>query len=557
MQLALDALDRLVDSLEERGSMSAVEAARLVFATSSISTGLACSLLAEATAGDSRIVCTGATVSLTDTGPDRLLEEAELVVFDLETTGLSAARNRICEVGAVRVKALEIVDSFESLVNPGVPLPDPVARLTGLRERELRGAPSVSSVIPRFLGFAGDSLLVAHNARFDQRFLERQLSGHQTRLAEPPLCTAALARRLLEGRVRGVSLASLADFFGVPTHPCHRALPDAEATAQVLIHLIGLAQEIGARTLSELRTLAAPRKRRVYGKRSLANGAPTRPGVYLFRDRHGQVLYVGRARDLRTRLRSYFRSERQRPSVEAALLALDRIEWRVFGSEFEAALEEVCLIRKLQPPANSRSRRTDQGFYLRRRGDELVVSKTPTELGPIGSRRRASLAARALAHATPAELDAFPMGGPLPRLKQRLSDLAESLRYEEAARLRDRIDALEHVIERLARLQRLRATEACLIAPGLEAGWRTAFFIRGGTMCAQRPLPRGADALVQIQAGLAVVQAAPDSTGPLSSQQAEDMLLIEGFVRRPPLEMAVFPLDLQAIRHHLGHRSGR
>ena len=268
--------------------MSAVEAARLMFATSSISTGLACSLLAEATAGDSRIVCTGATVSLTDTGPDPLLEDAELVVFDLETTGLSAARNRICEVGAVRVQALEIVDSFESLVNPGVPLPDPVARLTGLRERELRGAPSVSSVIPRFLRFAGDSLLVAHNARFDQRFLERQLSGHQTRLAEPPLCTAALARRLLEGRVRRVSLASLADFFGVPTHPCHRALPDAEATAQVLIHLIGLAQEIGARTLSELRTLAAPRKRRVYGKRSLANGAPTRPGCICSATRTGR-----------------------------------------------------------------------------------------------------------------------------------------------------------------------------------------------------------------------------------------------------------------------------
>ena len=107
MQLALDALDGLVDSLEERGSMSAVEAARLVFATSSISTGLACSLLAEATAGDSRVVCRGTTVSLAGSGPDPALEEAELVVFDLETTGLSAARNRICEVGAVRVKALE------------------------------------------------------------------------------------------------------------------------------------------------------------------------------------------------------------------------------------------------------------------------------------------------------------------------------------------------------------------------------------------------------------------------------------------------------------------
>ena len=144
----------------------------------------------------------------------------------------------------------------------------------------------------------------------------------------------------------------------------------------MLLHLIGLAQELGARRLSDLRSLAAPRKRRVYDKRSLARGAPTRPGVYLFRDCHGQVLYVGRARDLRTRLRSYFGSDRQRPSVEAALLALERIEWRVLGSELEAALEELRLIRELQPPANSRSRRKEHGVYLRRRGSEFVVGKT-------------------------------------------------------------------------------------------------------------------------------------------------------------------------------------
>src|SRR5207249_2400929 len=225
---------------------------------------------------------------------------------------------------------------------------EPIARLTGLREQELRRAPPVASIVRRFLAFAGDDLLVAHNARFDQRFLERQLQLlHGRRLSEPPLCTAALARRLLEGRLRRVGLASLANFFGVGTQPCHRALPDAEATA-------------------ELRALAAPRKRRVYDKRSLARGAPTKPGVYLFHDRHGQVLYVGRARDLRARLRSYFRSERQRPSVEAALLALDRIEWRVLGSELEAALEELRLIRELNPPANSRSRRKERGVYLKR-----------------------------------------------------------------------------------------------------------------------------------------------------------------------------------------------
>jgi DNA polymerase-3 subunit epsilon len=287
-----------------------------------------------------------------------------------------------------------------------------------LRAEDLKDAPRVTTVVARFQRFAGDALLVAHNAKFDQRFLEQQLlRTHERRLSEQPLCTAALARRLLAGRARRVGLASLANFFGVSTRPCHRALPDAEATAEVLVHLIGLAQELGARRVSELRTLAAPKKRRVYGKRQLARGAPTRPGVYLFRDRHDQVLYVGRARDLRARLRSYFRSEGQRPSVEAALLALERVEWRVLGSELEAALEEVRLIRELQPPANSRSRRRENGVYLRRRGEDVVVTKTPTPLGPIGSRRKASLAARALASSTTEELADIRQGGPLPRLR--------------------------------------------------------------------------------------------------------------------------------------------
>ena len=553
VQLALDALDRLVDTLEERGPLSAVEAARTLFATSAISEGLACSLVAEVTAGDSRLVATGATVSLAGIRVDPLLEEAEFVVFDLETTGLSATRDRICEIGAVRVRALEPVETFQSLVNPGVRLPAQVARLTGLREQELRNAPSISTVLRRFLAFAGDDLLVAHNARFDQRFLERQLLfAHGRRLSEPPLCTAALARRLLEGRRRRVGLASLADFFGVPTRPCHRALPDAEATAQVLVHLIGLAQELGARRLSELRALAAPRKRRVYDKRSLARGAPTRPGVYLFRDRHEQVLYVGRARDLRARLRSYFRSEGQRPSVEAALLALHRIEWRVLGSELEAALEEVRLIRELQPPANSRSRRKEHGVYLKRRGEDFVVSKTATPLGPITSRRRASLAARALASSTAAEVDALLQGGPLPRLRERLSHLSDCLRYEEAARLRDRIDALEHLVDRLRRLEGLRALEVCLIAPAAETGWKKAFFVSGGGVCAVRPLPPGAGARLEVEAGLALCRTAREHPGGnLAPHQAEDLLLLDGFVRRPPPELAVLPLDSGQINAHL------
>jgi DNA polymerase-3 subunit epsilon len=543
VQLALDGLDRLVASLEERGPLPVVDAARFLFASRSIPVGLAASLLAEVCVGDSRLVCTGATVSLAG-GPDPLLDDAELVVFDLETTGLSAQTSRICEFGAVRVRALELVDSFQSLVDPGVPLPQPVARLTGLQERELRGAPHVGTVVGRFLAFAGDAPLVAHNAAFDQRFLERQLSRRESRrLAEPPLCTAALARRLLAGRLRRVSLSSLAHFFGVPTAPCHRALPDAEATAEVLVHLIGLAQEQGARRLSELRTLAAPRRRRVHGKRPLMRGAPTRPGVYLFRDRNDQVLYVGRARDLRARLRSYFQSETQRPSVEAALLALDRIEWRVLGSELEAALEELRLIRELQPPANSRSRRQDRGVYLRRRGEDFVVTKTPTELGPIGSRRQAALAARALAGATQDELEELLAGGPLPRLRQRLAHLAESLRYEEAARLRDRLEALEQILERLRRLEHARTLDACLIAPALEPGWRKAFFARAGVLCAVRTLPPGPGARLELNAGLAIARRVPAERAPLTGGQAEDLILLESFILRPTPELTVAPLD--------------
>jgi DNA polymerase III subunit epsilon len=542
VQLALDALDRLVETLEETGPLSTVEAARSLFATSSISEGLAASLLVDVTAGDSRVVCSGASVSLTGETRDPLLDEAAFVVFDLETTGLSAQRDRICEIGAVRVQGLELVDSFQSLVNPGVALPGPVERLTGLRTAELRRAPPVRKVLPRFLAFAGDDLLVAHNAGFDQRFLERELQVREgRRLSQPPLCTAALARRLLEGRLRKVGLASLAHFFGVGTTPCHRALPDAEATAEVLLCLIGLAQELGARRLSELRSLAAPRRRRVYGKRALARRAPARPGVYLFRDKHDQVLYVGRARDLRARLRSYFRSERQRPSVEAALLALERIEWRVLGSELEAALEELRLIRELGPPANSRSRRKEHGVYLRPRGDELVVTKQPTELGPLTSRRQASLAARALAFSTAEERERLLEGAPLQRLRERLAHLSESLRYEEAARLRDRLEALERVIDRLRRLAELRELEACLIAPAAEPGWRKAFFVAGGEVRAVRSLPPGAGARLELAAGAAACSPSAERE-PLTPEQAEELLLLDGFIRRPPPELSVLPL---------------
>jgi DNA polymerase III epsilon subunit family exonuclease len=534
MQLRLDAADRLVELVEEgRGPVSVDEAARRVLKLGhNVPVGLARALLAEAVDDDARLRFAGDLVALAGApGEELLLEHATFVVFDLETTGLRPGTARPCEFGAVRVRGLELAERFETLANPGARLQPAVAALTGLRDEQLRRAPPVAAAVRRFLDFAADGVLVAHNARFDMAFLDNEtmrLTGR--RVAATVVDTVGLARKLL-GR-QPANLAALSYRFATDAKPCHRALPDAEATAEILVCLIGMAQERGARTVADLVELSATRPRRVHRKRNLAFGAPQRPGVYLFRDANDQVLYVGKARDLRARLRSYFRSDRQRPAVESALGALDRIEWRVLGSELEASLEELRLIRTLRPPANARSARPDRYLYLRRRGDGVVCSASPTELGPVKGRRRAQLAARALQ-----SIEWETLEGALPELRAKLKRLARDLRFEDAARLRDRIDALEAVSREVASMQRLRALSVCIVAPGDRDGTRRGFFIARGQVVCMRPYhgPRG----LEWQAGLAAVARAEPTLAP---EAADELLVVAAFLRRPPPELEIVPL---------------
>jgi DNA polymerase III epsilon subunit family exonuclease len=534
MQLSFDAADRLVELVQaRRGAVGAEEAARVLFALERAPETLAHSLLADVVEQDARLSWLGGRVGLAGgETPDLRIEDAELVVFDLETTGLSASRDRMCEIGAVRVQALEIAETFETLVDPGRALPPTIARLTGLRDVDLRRAPRQELAVRRFLAFTGDAPLAAHNARFDVGFLDhavQRLTGR--RVAAQVVDTVWLARRLLHRRSERFSLAQLSHFFGTSTDPCHRALPDALATAEILIALLGLAQERGARTLAEVIELAAPRARRLHARRSLVAGAPTTPGVYLFRDRNDTVLYVGKARDLRARLRSYFAGDRQRPAVEAALGALAHVEWRQLGSELEAALEEVRLIRELRPPANARGGRPQS--YLRRRGERWVVTAEPTPFGPIASKRRAQLAARALDDFAGDDLAAA-----LPPLRAKLRRLARDLRFEDAARLRDRIAALEAAAARVEELSRLRAEEVCVLAPAREEGFRRAFVVAGGRVVT-RTVPRGPAGRLEIQACLAAATASAPSLAP---EDAADLLVVSGFLRRPPPELRVVPL---------------
>jgi DNA polymerase-3 subunit epsilon len=548
VQLAFDSADRLVELVEERrGAVPVEDAARSLFALANLPEGMARSLLDEVVGGDARLSWRGGCVALAaGVAEQQLLEQASFCVVDLETTGLSPGKSKICEIGAVRVEELELAGEYETLANPRERLPLAVSSLTGIGDAELRRAPSVQLAVRGFLEFAGDAVLVAHNARFDIGFLDREverLTGR--RVAGPVVDTVWLARRLLAGRVARVGLGSLAHFFGTAARPCHRAMPDAQATAEILLALIGLAQERGARTVEDLVTLSAPRQRRVYGKRRLAFGAPTTPGVYLFRGKDDQVLYVGRARDLRARLRSYFRSERQRPAVEAALQALESIEWRVFGSELEAALEELRLLRELRPPGNARSTRPDRYVYLGVRGGRVVVSSNPTELGPIKSRRRAELAARAL---EPDDLGELPRA--LPRLRRKLAALSDAQRYEDAARLRDRIAAVEALAEDVARMRRLRLAEVCLVAPAAEPGFWRAVFVAGGRIADVRSIPHGGGR-VEVEAGLAAARRTAVS---VTAEDSDELLVVSQFLRRPPPELTVCRLDAAEILNACAER---
>jgi DNA polymerase-3 subunit epsilon len=538
MQLRLDAADRLVELVEEqRGPVLAEDAARRLFALRQTPVALARTLLADVVETDARLAWSGDAVSLAEPpGAGLLLESATYVVVDLETTGLRPGRSGICEIGAVRLRGFDVEAEFETLVDPGMPLDAGASAVTGLRSEQLRGAPTQAEAVRSFLAFAGDAVLVAHNARFDLAFLDREterLSG--SRIGSAVVDTVRLARTLLAGRVAGFDLAQLAWFFDTAARPCHRALPDARATAELLVALIGLAQERGARTVADLSELAATRTRRLLDKRHLAFGAPRRPGVYRFLGRNDQVLYVGRARELRARLRSYFRSDRQRPAVEAALAAAERIEWQVTGSELEAALEELRLIRELRPPGNARVSRPERHVWLRQRGDSVVASTRPSPVGPLRSRRTAQLAARAL---TPEELERPETA--LPRVRRRLQELSDARRFEDAGRLRDRIAALERVCRELKRLDRVRRLERCILVPAGEPGFVRAVFVAGGRVVAERTLPPGGGAALEVEAGLAATR----RSGELD---LDELLLVDSFLRRPPPELRVVPLEREAI----------
>jgi DNA polymerase-3 subunit epsilon len=514
------------------------------------------------------------------------LREVTFVVLDLETTGGSARRDAITEIGAVKVRGGERVAELATLVDPGTGIPPGIVALTGITTAMVQGAPRLEAVLPTLLEFLRGAVLVAHNAPFDTGFLRAACERHGHAWPRPPvLCSARLARAVLpREEVPSVRLGALARHFGTVTTPTHRADADARATVEVLHHLLERIGNLGVQSLEELLALAkdsAPHRpttaqRR---KRELARSVPSAPGVYLFRGARDEVLYVGTSGDLHRRVRSYFTAGERRRRVRDMVALAERVDTVVCAHALEAAVRELRLIAAHRPRYNRRSRNPARGWWVAPTVEpfpRLSVVTTPRDgaLGPFRSRPAATTAVEALLDAVgrvgaplractprlpaaggrsaPCALHELGLcGAPcaglqdaaayspavgalaalvggaddtaLHRLAAEIEGLAERERFEDAARRRDRLAALVTALARTQRLAALAAVPELVGArPDGRGGWEVAV-LRHGRLAAAGNARRGVAPMPVIDALRLGAQTVLPGDGPLRGAPPEEV----------------------------------
>jgi DNA polymerase-3 subunit epsilon len=446
------------------------------------------------------------------------LYDVTFVVLDLETTGATAANCEITEIGAVKYRGGELVGTFQSLINPGAPIPPTITVLTGITQAMVIDAPKIDEGMASLLEFIGGAVIVGHNIRFDMSFLNAAaLRLGYGELPNRTVDTLGLARRLVHTEVRNLKLSSLAAHFRSPTRPNHRALEDARATAHVFFELLERAGSVGATYLDDLLRLPTAKGQPHYDKLSLTDRLPRLPGVYLFHDLDDNVIYVGKAKNLRSRVRSYFYGDTRR-SVTTMLRNLARIDHRVCPTELEAGVTELRLIHAMAPRYNRRSRPPKSTSWLKltpERYPRLSIVRTYREdggtyLGPYRSKQAAEEVMTAIWDAVPIRrcrgapgaaksgacsfaqlgLAMCPCGGDIDEtrytavcqdvrmgivreperllapLADRMRARAREQRFEDAALARDRFQALAASLNRRRQWQSLQAAGRLWVEDG-------------------------------------------------------------------------------------------
>src|ERR671920_2224598 len=381
------------------------------------------------------------------------------------------------------------------------------------------GAPEAAEVMPLFEEFVEGCVLVGHNVQFDCAFVAAaREKGGLPSLPNPVLDTLKLARVLVPGLKR-YRLASLVSHFGVRAAPNHRALADAAATAEVFLKLVELSEAAGLRTVGETATLGSRTRRIEPQKGHLAEHLPHTPGVYYFVDKHGTVLYVGKAKDLKGRVKTYFNGGDGRRKVGRLVREVAEVRYEGTPSELHALVFEAREIRRLLPRYNSAGRGEKASWFIKLDLNEPypVPERVPgngaegdvTYLGPYRSAGVLDTCIEALGRIFPLrrcagvqeegicfygqmercapclgmsekEYRAEVIGGltallrgeggeeHLEALIEERRRLADELEFEAAARLRDLISGIERV--RLARAVVNAEGVQAVVVPSTEPG---------------------------------------------------------------------------------------
>ncbi len=338
------------------------------------------------------------------------LSETPFVVVDTETTGTRPATERIIEVAAVRVAGGEILDTYSQLINPGRIISGRITQITGITNSMVYDEPGIETVMPDFLDFVGDDIFVAHNLSFDLGFLNAELARlSMPALDNPTLCTLRLARRLLRG-LRSKGLTALAAFYGISVDGRHRALGDPKATAEILLHFIERARyehdleyadDLLKFQFSTYATKNGALKNLVHIKKNILPGIPDDPGVYFMRDKKDRIIYVGKAKSLKSRVKSYFNAiEGHETRIRNLVEQAANVTWKTFNSELEALLEESRLIKELKPRFNRAQKFYRNRPFIKLSTHELfprvslhtyLVDDGSEYFGPVAGRRQGEL----------------------------------------------------------------------------------------------------------------------------------------------------------------------
>lgn len=300
-----------------------------------------------------------------------LLKDTEFSVLDVETTGLSARNNRVIEIGIVKIKNLKMVDRYTTLINPGCDIPYFITQFTGIANSDVAYSPSFYDTAEEIEEFIGNSVMCGHNLSFDEGFLRYEFirNGFEP-LSNLNICTLKLSRKIFSS-LNSKSLESVAKYLGIKNRDSHRALSDAEATAQILIKLIKkLSKEKGIRTLQQLlefESSVVPANLNLKLPKEIYDSIyslPDSPGVYYFLNKKGEVIYIGKAKSLKERVRSYFSTTtfgKPKKIVKEAV----KIKTDLTNTELTALLLEAESIKRINPKHNSQLKKYGNKYFIR------------------------------------------------------------------------------------------------------------------------------------------------------------------------------------------------